>query len=322
MALIKKIFAAIFLLVVALWCLAGGDHPVKAQFNNCGSGFCNNTAGAAGCTPQLAATTFITRTSGLSATETTAFCNLINGLVTDGVITGNLSGASGCGSVLDGMYVFATSSRANANLNICGTAFTATQNGTNVQCAFTADAGYTGDGANCWFSTGYNPTSAALNWGTNNASIGACILTSGTPSGTFVFMGGNAGGNDNSIAYVSAAPTFGGDLNDTGFPAGPSISNEQGSWLITRAASGNTTLTYYGPSGSSTPLGTSSKTTTTLTNFNMAVLAWDSNGSIVDFSPLQLAYVYWGGSITGAQYASIFSRFHTFLTSLGSPSGC
>ena len=52
---------------------------------------------AGGC---IAATNFLARTSSLSGTETTAYTNMICGLVTDGVITGNLSGVAGCGTGL------------------------------------------------------------------------------------------------------------------------------------------------------------------------------------------------------------------------------
>src|ERR1039457_3408340 len=77
-------------------------------------------------------TAFLARTSGLSGTETTAYTNLINGLVSDGTW-----------SLLDALYIFATNSTTTANLNLISTSFGLTQHGT---VTFSADHGYTGDG--------------------------------------------------------------------------------------------------------------------------------------------------------------------------------
>jgi hypothetical protein len=132
------------------------------------------TSGGAGCT---AATNFLARTSGLSGTETTAYTTMICGLVTDGVITGNLSGATGCGSVLDGLYIFATNTTTTANLNLCGTSYGLTQHGS---VTFNADTGYTGDGTTGYFDTGFNPSTAGGNFSLNSASIGSYILTNRT----------------------------------------------------------------------------------------------------------------------------------------------
>ena len=74
------------------------------------------------------ATTFIARTSGgMSTTEKTAMTTMICGLVTDGIITGNMNGAgptgtSACGTgagTLDALWIFATDVRADGHLNLC-----------------------------------------------------------------------------------------------------------------------------------------------------------------------------------------------------------
>ena len=59
------------------------------------------TVSAGGCT---AATNFLARTS-LAGGDVTNYTTLICGLVTDGIITGDLSGARGCGTKLDLFYV-------------------------------------------------------------------------------------------------------------------------------------------------------------------------------------------------------------------------
>ena len=69
---------------------------------------------AGGC---AAATNYLARTTGgneggNAANMTTFIC----GLVTDGVITGNLSGARGCGSHLDVLYLLAQQNQADVTL--------------------------------------------------------------------------------------------------------------------------------------------------------------------------------------------------------------
>lgn len=44
----RSLSIAIGLVVVGLWCLAGGERPVKAQFNGCQAGFCAPFVAAAG----------------------------------------------------------------------------------------------------------------------------------------------------------------------------------------------------------------------------------------------------------------------------------
>src|SRR6266567_9562171 len=72
------------------------------------------------CVPGTPATNFLARTSSLSQAETDATCFLINDLVTAGAITGTLSGARGCGTVLENFYFLATKNKTTAFLNICG----------------------------------------------------------------------------------------------------------------------------------------------------------------------------------------------------------
>jgi hypothetical protein len=79
------------------------------------------SGGGGGCSQ---ATNFLARVSSASltidGTHTTAYTNLICGLVTDGIITGSMSGsgsgASACGAgSFDGLYIFATDTTAGSN---------------------------------------------------------------------------------------------------------------------------------------------------------------------------------------------------------------
>lgn len=141
-------------LVLALWILA---VPAQAQFLPVGIAAPQSSGGTC-----AQATTFLSRTSGLSGGAQTAYTTYICGLVTDGVITSGASmGPSGgtpyCGTKLDALWVMATSDSTTARLDICGhTAYTLAPNGAPN---FTANQGYVGiDGAatEVWSATQIN----------------------------------------------------------------------------------------------------------------------------------------------------------------------
>jgi hypothetical protein len=120
-----------------------------------------------GCTQ---ATTFLARTSGLSGTETTAYTNLICGMVTDGTW-----------SLLDALYIFATNTTTTAKLNLISTSFPIAYHGTPAESSqFSADHGYTGDGSTVYLDTGFIPSSAGGVFTLNSAHIGQYMLTSRT----------------------------------------------------------------------------------------------------------------------------------------------
>ncbi len=263
-------------------------------------------ASGSGCT---AATNFIARTSGLSGTENTAVTNLICGLVTDGIITGNLSGARGCGTVLDGFYVFAINTTTTANLNWCGTSYGLT---TTATMTFTADRGYTGDGTAGHFDTNFNATMATSpNYVLNSGSLGSCQLNSRTTSSAMVSVG-NA--NAGSFAYIEplVTSTVSYELNGFTFPS-VAASNAQGSFIVSRTSSSLVTLYKNGSSiGSS-----SSDNSVNGINNNIMIAALNNNGSVIDFSTDQLAYAFIGAGLSSTQANNIYSRLHTYLVAVG-----
>jgi hypothetical protein len=264
-------------------------------------------SGGGGCT---ASANFLARTSGLSGTETSAYQAMICGLVTDGIITGNLSGTAGCGTgSFDVFYVFATNNRTTADLNICGTGFTGTISGT---VTFTADQGYISDGSTGFFNTGFNPSTAGGQMTLNSGSYGLCIQTSRTTANTpLVALGANDG--TNFVLYQakgSGGVTF--DLNDAAFP-NLTESNSQGSWIVTRTSSGSINLSLNGGTTTGQPA-----TSTALTNNPVYVLAFDNNGTASDWDGLdQISYAFLGPGFNQTQVTAIYNRLHTFLQAVG-----
>src|SRR5438876_112173 len=123
-------------LLLALAIATLGALPAHAQFLGKASG------GGGGFTPSCSQSgTFLARWTSPDATDQSTIDAVICGLVTDNIITGNLT-STGCGSLLDFLYLHATHSAnaANAVLNVCGTSYTAIANGSP---ALTVD-GYLG----------------------------------------------------------------------------------------------------------------------------------------------------------------------------------
>jgi hypothetical protein len=299
----------------------GVCSPASAQIIGGGVwGDVKPRAAPAGCTQ---ATTFLARTSGLNGTETTAYTNLICGLVTDGIITGTMagsgSGSAGCGSLLDALYIFATNSTTTANLNICSTSYGLT---TTAAPTFTVDHGYTGDGATTFLdTTTLIPSTFGGNYSLNSASFGVYVLSSRTTAAV-------AGASE-----IGSATSFTGDqavlrLLDTNLDTGLSsvqindnqstrtnftITNVQGNYLANRSSSSAALLYRDG-----SPLATITNTSVSVPDVSFVFFAMHNfSGSIVDFSPDQISAGFVGGSLTPTQATAVMSRINTYMTALG-----
>jgi hypothetical protein len=299
-----------FLIALAL---ISAVAPVNAQLSG-GLMFPGPGAPAASggrtCTDDTASTNFLARTSGLSNTEKDAYCNLIKGLESDSIITGNLSGAAGCGTVLDALYIFATNTTTTANLNLCGTNSGLTQHGT---VTFTADTGYTGDGSTGYLDTGFIPSSAGGNYTQNNASFGSYVLSNRTTSNAAVEIGAFGSGIYAFMQpMLGAGPiAYGYDINDSTFPVQTNTTTK-GAWVNSRNASSTTINVYL--NGSTTPFATASATSTGLPNSSFFIGGFDNAGSLADPSPDQIAAAFIGGALSSTQSVAINNRINTFMT--------
>lgn len=281
--------------------LIGGAPPSSyAQFNSCGAGFCQTQAssGGGGCSQ---ATTFLARTSGLSGTETTAYTNLICGMVTDG---------TWCGTTFDALYIFATNTTTTANLNLCSTSFGLSQTGT---VTFSADHGYTGDGSTGFLDGGFIPSSAGGNFTQNSAMIGVYVLTNRTTAQNYVEIGSESGSAVYSfIQPFTTAPAFHYEVNGNSFPSATN-SSAIGHWLVSRTSS--TALTVYLNGSSFT---SASDTSGLLSGNSIGILALKNAGAAaIDFSADQLSAAYFGAGVNSAVAAKIDTRINGYMTVLG-----
>ena len=248
-----------------------------------------------------ASASLIARMDG--AQNTAAVQTLICGMVTDGSY-----------SLLDGLYVFATNSTANANLNWAQNNYNLTQVGT---VTFTANAGYTGNGTTGYFTTGFNPRTATTpQYQLNSATLGWCDATSNTVVNSAAIMGANDGTNRSYVQTLASGPQANVFINALSGTGAFSISNGQGSWMASRSGSAQTNLFHNGTSIGSIPLASSNTA-----NDAFFLLALNSSGTASAFHPDLIAWMLFGAG-TNSVVTSIRSRLNTYLSTVGGTSNC
>lgn len=297
--------------LAAIACIVG---PAKSFWQSRDSNYNQNVIGGVSCTPGTPATNFLARTSGLSGTETDAYCVLINGLVTDSIITGNLSGATGCGTVLDGLYMFATKNTTEANRNLCGTSFGITVGGSPT---FTADRGYTGDATTAFLDTGYQLLTGGGNFAESSGAVGACILNARTTALLYTAVGAEESTGSTSQTFIILNGLQGLFRVNSDNGVAPVITSSQGTWISSRTASNLTTAYLNGAS-----IGTSAQAGQARAAANLYFLATNQAGvGAIAFSGDQIGAGFLGAGLDATKAAAISSRISAFITSVGG-SGC
>ena len=236
----------------------------------------------------------------LSGQNTSAVTTAVCGMVSDGVW-----------STLDALWVFAINSTGNSLLNWVSTSFSLTKNGT---CTFTANAGYTGDGSSCYFATGFTPSSGGTNYTQNSATVGFCDYTANSES-TAVQFGGQGSSSNQTFLKINTT-TFAVRINDA-TTQNITVTNSKGSWGMTRVNSSGGQAYLNGINTTSLTIAS-----TGLPNGAQTIMAYNNNGTVGNFSTDELGYIYVGGAQNGTLAASIYNRMHSYLSSVGAPSGC
>jgi hypothetical protein len=268
------------------------------------------------CTDDTASTNFLARTSGLSNTEKDGACNFIKTLEANGLITGNLSGAAGCGTFsggggIDAIYLIATGSAANAALNVCGTGYSLAVNGSPP---FTADSGYVG-AASAYLDTQFNPAAlSGQNYTQNSAGIWGWTLTNFVINTDYGSMAANGSGSLNDRLYPHySTNAFYPAINQSGLTAHTAVGHFYG---ITRdpANSGSTQYTDYVDTTGAT-VGTASITPVGPT----LVLLADSTAAANPFAG-NLGFFAITSGLSATRGGQLYAAAHTYMQSVaGAP---
>lgn len=288
---------ALAILIIAL--IGFGWSQAYAQVPLTGAGRGTPTV-ASGCSQ---ATTFLARTS-LTGSDVTNYTNLICGMVADSLITGDLS-TTGCGSLFDVLYIFATADSTTALLNICGTSFT----GINTSLSFTSYSGFVGDSNPLHgIDTQFNPTTATSpnyvqnsahlsEWNLTNTAANSKILDGGTGENLFPkFVDNNT--------YVR--------VNDNPESSGFSISDPRGHLFGNRSTS--TARQLYQNASTTLNGGTAATYGSTPSqapnNQSIQVLQGAANTA---------AMISIGASLNSTQVTNFYNRLRTYMTAVGVP---
>lgn len=253
--------------------------------------------GGGGCSQ---ATTYIAALSSPTVGEQTAFTTAICDLVSNGYF-----------SLFDGLYFFENTSLANAAVNVVqpGT-YDITWHNTGM-CTFTQDQGVTGDAANCYGTSTFNPSSSISVATQDSTTIGGCVLSAGT-SDAMTSIGASDGVNYTFSPYYSGGTIYGSVNNVIGTSV--SGSNAHGSIILSRTASTGYNLYVDGAQGSSTTISTG------LPNATMAFMATNVSGTPMYYSGNQVAYAFHGAGMTLGQAVGVYNILHTLTAALGNSS--
>lgn len=247
--------------------------------------------------------TYIAALTAPSGAEQTAYKNAICGMVADGTF-----------QLLDALYIHANTSAANAKVNaVAPGTHNLVQTGS---LTFTADQGFTGDGATGFLDTGITPSTNGGHMTLNSASFGFCVLNNRTVAAPTTGFGAFDSGNGVGSYFLTffTGPTNGGALNDTGGDQLTSgIASSQGAWTFTRTAS-NVAAIY----SNGLPLPTSqSSGSVSLTDRSIYVMARNDVSGPTGWVTDQQAYFFMGSGLTAGQAAAIYSRLGVMMFALG-----
>jgi hypothetical protein len=248
------------------------------------------------------ANTYIAALTAPTTPEKNAYTAAICGMVADGTF-----------ALLDGLYIEANTSAANARVNAVnpGT-FNLVGHGS---CTFTADQGFTGDGTTCYNDPVFVPSTAGGHMTLNSASYGVCVLNSRTtPSSTSQAYGGQGvSATDRTYFYpLFASVISAGALNDAGGGGASNATNAQGSWIASRTLSSGAQNYLNGSPITSTAIVSSALPAATVVQ-----MAGNNNGTLANWTSDQHGYWFFGAGLTQAQVTSIYTRLGNMMFALG-----
>jgi hypothetical protein len=293
-------------LCVMLLCVPAGAQTITPQIGGgISTGFDGGISATRGVNPNCTqGATYVAALTSPTPAEIAAYKTAICSMVVHGTF-----------AQLDALYIHANTSAANAEVNAVnpGT-YNLTAHGT---CTFTADEGFTGDGSTCYLDPGFVPSSAGGHMALNSASIGFCVLSSRSGASSVGFGGGGASGGITFIYPYLSNSTSAYGLNDGG-GGYTNRSGSAGSWIESRIASSGPVLYLNGAALTNV----SPEVSTSLPSATLYEFGYNNNGSLIDQSSDQQAYLFYGAGLTAAQVQSIYTDLGNMMSALGNLSSC
>lgn len=242
------------------------------------------------------AITYLNRTTGGDEGGNAAnIAALICGLVSDGIITGDLA-ATGCGVYLDVLYIFAQQNQTDANLNLCGASYSATV--ISGAPSFGSYIGWTI--ANGVLSSGFTPSSATSpKYTLNSASYGVWAYAN-VVSSTYIVAGST------SLVYYDypSTPNLTISSINSSVQLTTNAPDAKGLYAVDRSAAGSFSNYWNGINQGS------------LSNISTAV---DTTVFTFRGAPTQINSAGFIGHSLGALNLALYNRLRTYMTAVGVP---
>jgi hypothetical protein len=263
------------------------------------------------------ATTFLARTSGLTAPQQTSYKNMICSMVTNGVITGSLASSDYCGSKLDRFYLLGAPDSTTSLLDICGHASLSASGSPT----FTANAGWNGaeSSGQCLLSD-FVPSTGGGSYTQNSAHLALWNLTNSTSGGVDAGTGPNPspGPGITIMQLKYTAGDFLTSINDNNVDTGFATTDASGYYVMNRTGA-STVDTYRNGSLLYSP----NTTSTGLSAYQLSLLAFSNGGSCNFGSPHQISVAHVGGALSSTNIGNIKTAVCLFVAASSlSWSGC
>ena len=254
------------------------------------------------------ATTYLARTSGGNeAGNSVPITALICGLVTDGVITGNLS-TTGCGTPLDALYILAQQNSADSWLNLCGTSFTIGQFGANTFTALMGWSGFNISGGS--LDTRFNATTATSpHYTQNSASYGFWSVATAVETRAQMGSSNSGATGESNIFDNYTDGNFYARVNN-GTTTGVASPGTKGLYVAERPSSTNVIPYWDG-------IAQATQTSASSSPFNGDFFIGSVPGNVG--SAQQFAEAHIGAALGSTLNLALYNRLRTYMTAIGVP---
>jgi hypothetical protein len=255
-------------------------------------------------------TAFLARTSGLSGTETQAYKDLINGLVSD-----SHSDGGSIFSHLDGLWIATTKDKTTFNLNLISTSYGLSEAGSTF--TFVADDYVSPDDIFAYMATGLTPSSFGGNFSLNSASL---FLYQFNARGTAAASCAIAAEDGSASSLIQLNVTFGSppnafyDVNMANFPAYADAAT-QGFWLTTRTASSGAGAMNFYKNGNTTPVATNTGTSVSLPTNALRLMNGQNGGRGASGDRFGAFGI--GSRMSATDQQKISNRINAYMTVFG-----
>jgi hypothetical protein len=247
-------------------------------------------------------TAFIARTSGLNTLHKDAYRALICGLVSDGIWT-----------KLEVLHVYATSDSATALLNLKSSSYNGTLHGSPT---FTTDRGFTGvsGSSTVFIDTGFSPMAGGYATDSAHMSLWSVQNVGSLDESPMGNMDAATIFWKSTIFPQASDGKFYGRINSLGTasPAGVTVTNPVGHYLINRSSSTQTNGYKNGTGILSQSVVDASP------NNRIYTLAYNVGATAVGASH-QLAMASIGASLNASEVSQFYNRLRTYMTTVGVP---